>query len=189
LKIKPFLLTIAALFLLSSCSKQDNLEKTGNEIRNRYQPQVNISAIAEMRADYGDNIYDFTVKYDGTGMNGTLTVMEPETIAGSQVKIENGEVSALFDGSAVYMGDSETLGVSPACAVSTMLRAWQEGYMADFTVSKEDDINIITITYELADEIEVISSFYEDELIPIESELLYRGRAVVFCVFTDFAIK
>ena len=91
---------------------------------------------AQIRADYGQRVYDFRLSYQGDGRDGTVTIIEPESVSGAQLEIEDGESSLSYDGARVYTGQLLPDGLSPADALPAMISAFREGMASQ--VSSED---------------------------------------------------
>ena len=182
-------LAAVMLFTLASCGGKNSAADLAQSVREQYENAESITTTADLRADYGENIYDFTVTYTGGSENGTLSILAPDTIAGSSVKIENGDVSAQLDSASVYMGDLDSIGKSPACVIAAIIRAWREGYMEDMCFENGSGGKVLAVTYETSNDTKVISYFDADSLVPLNAEILYDGAAVIFCTFNEFKIN
>ena len=80
--------------LLTGCGKgnADNPDEFAALIRAEYLSLNSWSAVAELSADYGEQVFDFTVNASWEREGDTvLTVTEPDLIAGITARIRDGE--------------------------------------------------------------------------------------------------
>jgi len=71
------LVLMITLTLLCGCSAKGGAEDKAIEIRSKYLESAELSLRAEMTADYGDRVYDYSVVCSGDGKTGRLDIEEP----------------------------------------------------------------------------------------------------------------
>ena len=85
------------------------------------------SIFAEVTADYGDRAYQYTVSCRGTAEEGSLTVIAPDSIAGTGTEWKDGQTRLDYDGISLETGPLSPDGLSPADALPVILSACQSG--------------------------------------------------------------
>lgn len=176
-----------ALIFLSSCG----LSKTEDDI----QPAIDFRAkllnaggasfIAEVIADYGDEVYSFTLdctySSDGTTQ---ITVLLPETISGITAKIENDSGTVSFGETELTFGTLADDVVTPLAAPAVVGRSWQSAYIA--AAGKEE--KSCRISYEDGYEADklCIDTWFSAEGIPIYSEICYHNNCILRMNISNF---
>jgi hypothetical protein len=87
---------------------------------------------AAVAADYGDRRFDFLLRYEGSGDQGTLTVLEPELIEGIRAELCEGETLRLqYDGALLDTGALFGAAASPIQALPLTVLALREGFVTE----------------------------------------------------------
>lgn len=178
-------LILAAILVFAGCSAPGGAEEAAQEIRVNYlgQETVNISAL--IKADYGERLYEYKVKYTGNENTGIIDVLSPESIAGFKVNITEGKVNTSFDDITLYMGETGELDITPACAIPTILGSWKNGYITNSKYENLDGTGTVAVTICVDDETETRTWFDKETLLPIVSEIITGGKTVVFVTFEN----
>lgn len=119
--------------LLAGCgnSKADDPENLAALIRAEYLSVSGVSATAELSADYGEQVFDFTVNANWKREGDTvITVAEPELIAGITARIREGETLLEYDGAGLSLGLLDLSGITPVSALPALMDCITAGYMA-----------------------------------------------------------
>lgn len=115
------LLTLTlTLTLLTGCASGGGTAAV-EQLRQWYQDQPQITAQAEVLADYGTCAYAYTVNLSGGEESGSLTVLAPESIAGTGTAWEAGKTSLDYEGIRLETGPLTPEGLSPAEGIPTLL--------------------------------------------------------------------
>ena len=183
------LTTALALSSLVSCSGAPAPKERLQEIQDDLSSVQQFSLVASVRADYGEHVYDFRLNYQGDSENGTITIIEPESVAGAQLDIEDGSTSISYDGARIYTGEILPDGLSPADCLPAMLSAFREG-MA-FEVSSEDweGTSCLRAAFTLSDDTELVAWFDDEAGLPIHSEISHQGYTVIYCDFFNITAQ
>lgn len=119
--------------LLTGCgkSKTDNPDHLASLIRAEYLAMSGWSAVAELTADYGEQVFDFTVKTSWErGGDTVITVVKPELIAGITARIRDGETILEYDGAGLSLGMLDLSGITPVSSIPALMDCITTGYMA-----------------------------------------------------------
>ena len=126
---------IILCLLLSACGgagTDSSLEQRVLEIRGDYLSMTACGASAEVKADYGQRVYDFAMTFswirDGEMV---ITVTAPEEVAGITARLEEGETALEYDGVRLETGPLDPSGLSPVDAIPALLTCAREGFIAE----------------------------------------------------------
>ncbi len=119
--------------LLTGCGKRDtdNPENLAALIRAEYLALSGWSAVAKLSADYGEQVFDFTVDASWQRDGDTVIVVtEPDLIAGITARIREGETYLEYDGAGLSLGLLDVSGLTPVSALPALMECITTGYMA-----------------------------------------------------------
>ena len=179
-------LMIGALLFISGCGASEKQESLAANLAGA--ETFNITG--EIIVDYGDRVSEFTLNYEGGAECGTITVLEPETIAGVQLELKDGSVMMKFDG---FLLDSGELsgGLTPLSAIPTLANAMKNGYLTESGKDRLGDEDCTRLTYQPvgAEYENMLCSIWvaDDTAKPVYGEISADGRTVIKCTFTEFS--
>lgn len=128
---------IILLALLAGCGGEAGSEEDelALEIRGEYLAMTSCQATAEVTADYGQRVYEYTISlsYEKEGET-VLSLLEPEEVAGITARISNGETTLEFDGVRLETGPLSNDGLSPLEGLPALLAYAREGYISAIAV-------------------------------------------------------
>ena len=140
---------------------------------------------ADVAADFGDRVYDFTLAcaYDGTV--GTLTVTAPRSIAGISATVRDGSSRLEFDGAGLDFGPLANGVASPLCLPWLLGSAWSGDYIA--WAGKDGEYDYITWLKGYNEQELTINTWFQKN-IPVRAEVLSGGQRVLTATIEDFAL-
>lgn len=127
-------LMMTLCLLLSGCGggSMDKADQLTLDLRGEYLGLERVTAQMEVEADYGRRVYDYTIALDWRREGETtLSVTEPEELAGITARIAEGKTFLEFDGVSLETGPLDESGLSPLSAAPELLRAAAEGFIAE----------------------------------------------------------
>ena len=187
--ISLFALTIP-LLLLSGClggGEGQKILDLALTVRGEYLAMTQCAAQAELTADYGQRVYTYTLDVAGTAEELTLTVTEPDLIAGITARVKQGESFLAYDDLVLETGPLSEAGLSPMSAIPAMLEHLRGGYLMAWSL--ED--GALHITCGDPGGTPDTGTVY-DLWLDAESHALLRGeicvdgRRCIQCIFTSF---
>lgn len=160
-------------------------EEKALSIRAEYIGAVSIEMTVALKADYGDRVYEYTLKYTGDTNSGELEVMEPEIIAGLKAEVSNSDVSLKYDGAVLDTGAITEDGMTPIEAIPTMINAWKSGYISECYTEKLDETNTLVIVIDLSEGLSQRTWFDVTTNLPVKSETVSGEFVVIECKFEN----
>lgn len=182
---------ILALFLvmclLSGCAGENTELERGMELRSKLLKAEHVEFDADITADYGDKLHNFSMKCRGDA-DGTVhfTVTEPETIAGITGKVSGDRGIVTFDEIALSMDLLTDDQLSPIGAPWVFLKTLRSGYLR--AAGQEDEQTRLTIQDSYEEDSLQLDIWLEEGDIPIRSEILYDGKRILSLAVRSFQI-
>lgn len=142
---------------------------------------------AVIQADYGENVYHFTVDCQ-VGETGDLTfrVVEPESIAGiaGVFRAEGGSLT--FDDAVLAFPTLADGEVTPVSAPWLLYRTLLSGAIA--TVGREQDLLRATIYENYGSNPLQLDVWFQEDRLPCQAQILWQGRRVLEIAVENFRI-
>lgn len=154
-------------------------------LRERLLQSNGYSFEAEITADYGDKIYEFSMlcTVDKSG-NLMFSVTEPESISGISGTISGSGGRLTFDDTALtfeLLADGE---VSPVSAPWLLVRTLLGGYLSSCGTDGDDLRLTIDDSYE--EDALQLDVWLDSDDLPDRAEILWQGRRVLSLDVEDF---
>lgn len=180
---------ICIALILSGCSVSISPEASMKSIREFLCSCENTDMRAAITADYGDKIFEYTVKYSGSGTSGDIEIITPEIIAGicAHVSFDDG-IKLEFDGAVLDTGSLYEDGLSPVDAIPMMLTQWQKGYISEYSFEKHDGTDCTAATITVSDEVSLRTWFDSETYLPMYAEIAYNGFVIIKCDFENISM-
>lgn len=142
---------------------------------------------ADITADYGDEIYTFSVTCEGDS-RGTLgfQVTEPESIAQITGIISEEGGKLTFDGTALafpLLADGQ---LSPASGPWILLKTLRGGYLT--AAGMEEGLLRLTIDDSYEEDALQLDIWLNDEDQPVRADILYDGRRILAMEVSNFQL-
>lgn len=182
--MKKIFCTIFLVLFLSGCGRGEAEINQVLQLRGQLE-HTPCSFIALVTADYGDAIYQFTLDCSYTE-RGDLQfhVLAPETISGicGQVAAEGGKLQ--FDD--IFLGFSLLADgqISPVSAPWVMMRALTAGYIT--SVGMDGQFLRATIQDSYAADALTVDFWLEDNLTPVQADIIWKDRRILSVQIKDF---
>ena len=175
---------LVALFTLAACSNKEHAREMMTEIRASLTEAPKITAVANIRADYSDRVFDFQVKFQGTEAAGEIDIIKPESLAGVVVRVSKSGTALVYDGAEIDTG--ELAGeLSPVGIIPMLINEWKNGF-TDFTVSeKRGSDGTILMSSTLPGGATQKTWFEEKSGLPVRAEVMASGRTVLTIEFEN----
>ena len=111
-------------------------------IRGEYLSMSPFSSQVQLRADYGQRVYNYTLDLSVAGEEIVLTVTEPELIAGVTARTKAEETVLEYDGLCLETGSLDKSGLTPISALPAMLRAVREEYLTSYCFEENGSLRV-----------------------------------------------
>lgn len=187
--IKSLLPVLAAIILLQSCSGGVEDEDILAEFRDSLGESPEMLFAADIRADYGDRLFDCSVSFSGFVDGGTITVSAPELIAGVTVELRDGGATLEFDGAEVYTGEILPDGMSPVDAIPLILSTWRDGLATETVRETVEGEECLSVLFRVDDRVTSRTWIPVKTLLPLRSEIALDGYTVIGVDFRDMKLQ
>ena len=176
----------ALILLLTACAgRADTPEARLYELRRSFSDMDALRAHAVVTADYGERVYNYTVDLAGNEQAGTMTVTEPESIAGTVLQWSDGTTQLSVEGVSLETGPlTETL--SPNHAVPTLLSILREGEVV--SCGWEEEFLSAQLSHPTDQGLTALCWFDRETGSLRRCELAENGQTVLTMEFSDFAL-
>ncbi len=184
--MKRFVCLFIVFAFLWGCSGEGQLNKA-IALRQRLLAGNGCSFIAEITADYGDVLYQFSMdcRADKQG-NLAFTVTVPESISGITGTVSETGGHLTFDGTALAFATIADGQVTPVTAPWLFLKTLRSGYIASCAEGK--DTTYLQIDDSYADNALHLDIWLDENTAPIRAEILWEGRRILSIEVREFSI-
>lgn len=167
---------------LTACgsTKQQRLESA----RTRIAEAQSMTMTAQVQADFGETVEQYTLEYSYDGEMWTALVTRPEFVAGVTARIAKDASELEYDGAILTTGDLTGNGIAPISAVPLMHETLTKG-MTD-SVWEEGELLAGTFIY---DDAISVSVWFDAAGTPTAAELAENGIVKAECILTEVEIK
>ncbi len=171
------------LLLLPGCGeREERLQEGFDALRKAVTAAQSIRFQAEMTADDGENVAQYTLDVSYDGQQTTVEILAPALIAGVKATALRGESTISYDGVILGAGPVDNEGLTAMSAMPVMLDAiasayvellwWEEGSIAARLYVGER--SVLTLWLD------------RDTCLPVAGEFAADGRTSVTCRFTGW---
>ena len=175
------------LVFLSGCSGENKSLDSAMQLRSRILSADGCTFTAHITADYGDELYTFTLdcRGDESG-NLEFSVSEPESISGitGRIGIQGGEL-IFADTSLEFplLADGQ---LSPVGAPWILLKTLRGGYLT--SAGAEGELNHIVINDSYEEDAMVLDIWLDGENLPVRADILWEGRRILSVSIENFEV-
>ncbi len=181
-----FLFPLLALFL-TACGGTvgDRDREAFLGVRAALLARESITLRADLRADYGDRVYDYRLTYTGGSEGGKLRVEEPLELAEVEVELEKDHARVRY-GDLLLDTGAIAARESPVQAFPLMIRAWLRGSVAECWQERLEGVDCVAAEIHLGeagaeDRLLCRAWFRRDTGEPVYAELSKDSRVCIFC--------
>ena len=179
---------IAALMLmcllLTGCSSEKNALQPALDFRSQLLEHHGCAYQAEVSADYGDHVYEFSLDCAFDGENGRITVTAPESIRGISAAVSGADCKMTFDGVVLDFGVcGNAAPLSVPCLLGT---AWQSDYIA--SCGADGEYQRVTMIKGYGEEELTIDTWLSDG-VPAFADVSADGVSVLRVRISDFTLR
>ena len=181
---------ICSMFLicfLVGCANDNSQIADALMLRQQLLSGNGCSFQAEITADYGKEIYQFTAdcRADKQG-NLTFVVLEPDSITGITGKITETGGNITFDNEVLAFAPIADGQISPVTAPWVFLKTLRSGYIASSV--QGDDFTHLQIDDSYIEKALHLDIWLDSGKLPVQAEILWEGRRILSLKIKDFTI-
>lgn len=178
------------LLLLTGCGGQEGengAEALAVAIRGEYMAMTGYSLQAQVNADYGQRVYDFTLSVTSDGEETTVVIREPEILAGVTARIDGDEGTLEYEDLSLETGFLDGESLSPVSALPTLVEAARTQYIDRCTLADGVlEVHCADPEQDSGTGQEVTLYFDAQTHALTGGEISQDGRRVITCEITEF---
>lgn len=180
------------LLLLTGCSggqeNENGAEAQAVAIRGEYMAMTSYSLQAQVNADYGQRVYDFTLSVTWDGEETTVAIREPEMLAGVTARITGDEGTLEYEDLSLETGFLDDDGLSPVSALPALMEAARSQYIDRCTLTDGMlEVHCADPEQKPGTGREVTLWFDTQTHALTAGEISQDGRRVIACEVTEFS--
>lgn len=173
-------------FLLGCGNNTDGID-SAFDLRQSLLRATGCAFVAEITADYGDDLYQFTVQCQGDNQgNLTFSVLAPDSISGIKGRITEAGGHLIFDGAALAFPPITDEQITPVCAPWILLKTLRSGYIA--SCAEGDTLTYLQIDDSYREKALHLDIWLDQSNLPVQAEILWDGRRILSLKVKEFAI-
>jgi len=182
------MLALTALMLgMTGCSIENAPIDRALSFRSDLLSGEGCSYGAEVTADYGDELYVFSMDCRGTaGGDVTFTVTGPEVISGISGTVSNDGGTLTFEDTTLHFGLLTDDQLSPVSGPWIFLRTLRSGCISSACV--EEQLLHITADDSYADDALTLDIWLDGENRPVGADVLYDGKRILSMKIENFTL-
>ena len=174
------------LLLLVGCGEREKKpEDVFASFREQLTAAESVSAQARLTADAGGTAEEYALAVSCTGGDVTVTVTEPELIAGITATLREGQTDISYDGVMLGVGAVDPEGTTPVSAAPAILRAMREGFAELYW----QDGSLAAARFYTGESAACTVWIDPEGLVPVAAEIVSDGRTAITCRFTDWTMR
>ncbi len=180
------------LLLLTGCGggqeNENGAEAQAVAIRGEYMAMTSYSLQAQVNADYGQRVYDFTLSVTWDGEETTVAIREPEMLAGVTARITGEEGTLEYEDLSLETGFLDDDGLSPVSALPALMEAARSQYIDRCTLTDGMlEVHCADPEQKPGTGREVTLWFDTQTHALTAGEISQDGRRVIACEVTEFS--
>lgn len=161
--------------LLTACGGTKALEERYQRFSADLNGRESLSFEAGLRAEYEDRTVEFRLRYALDKEGCTVTVLEPELIAGISARMTAEGAALGFEGVSVDTGPLDGYGLTPLSALPLLVQTLKTGHLE--SCWEEEDTAVLELIHD--DRLSALVRFRGD--VPVGAELVSEGVVKVVC--------
>jgi len=185
---------ILLLLVLGGCggNGKNSEEAQALEIRTDYLAMSACSGTAEIRADYGQRVYDYTIDFTWQKEGDmVLTITQPLELTGVTATLHEGETLLQFEDVRLETGPISSEGLSPVDSLPALLEYIRSGNITQCGSEPIDAVKALRIQCgdpeaAMGSGTEAVLWFDQETHALLQGELRSDGFTVIQCTFTAF---
>lgn len=175
------------IFLLFGCSSLNSGLEQAQILRNRLSAGSGCSFRANITADYGASIYEFSLQCEADNLkNLSFTVLSPESISGITGRISAQGANLTFDDKILAFETIADGQITPVAAPWVFITALQGGYLNG--CARDANGYMLTVDDSYRDDALRLNIRIDKNLLPQWAEIFWQNRRVLTITVEDFTI-
>jgi hypothetical protein len=174
------------LLLLCACGAEQTSAQTPVLFRTSLLEAGTCTFTAELRADYGETVREFTLDCTCDSEGGTLTVLAPDTASGITATVSGDQAQVSFGDTVLAVENFESRRISPLGAPWLLRRAWAEGYISSVGMDGSWELVEYALGYG-SEQLTITTAFSQG--LPVYAEISDGKNTLISCEITALELS
>ena len=175
---------LGLMTVLSGCGGENRELQAALEFRENLLKAQQCSFSAEITADYGDSLTEFTMECQGDNKGGLeFEIRKPEVISGIQGTVSDSGGTVRFEEDAVYFPLLTDDLLTPASAPWIFLKTLRSGCIS--AVCREEDLLHMTVDDSYAEDALRLDIWLRAN-VPVQADISHNGRRILSLEVKNF---
>ena len=175
-----------SLSLIAGCASGTDWEEKFSERRAQFAAADELSFTAKLNADLGETVFNCTLECRRTAEETTVRVTEPELAEGVTVRFENDGTHIDYEGTQLYLGQTDGDVPTPAQAAPMIFDALTGGHAVSVWAEEADGEEMLCAQIYAGENSSVLLWLDAAGLEPRYAQIVCTGRAVISCELSHF---
>ncbi len=185
--MKRLICTMFLFCFLVGCGNDSDQIADALTLRQKLLDGNGCSFTTEITADYGKEIYQFTMECRGDKQGNLMfAVLAPESIAGITGKISETGGIITFDSEVLAFAPIADGQITPVTAPWVFLKTLRSGYIASSVPA--DELTHLQIDDSYNEKALHLDIWLDQNNLPVQAEILWEGRRILSLKVKDFTI-
>lgn len=178
---------VLVILIMTGCKGTPSELDAGLDLRGRILKASECTFTAEITADYGDQIHNFSLDcHSDSSGNVSFTVTEPETISGISGKLTGSSGSLIFEDTVLYFPMTADGQLSPVSAPWILMKTLRSGYLV--SAGTEEGSIRLSIDDSFEEDALRLDVWLNGENMPEHADVLYDGKRILTIHVKNFVI-
>lgn len=174
------------LLLLCACGAGETSAQRALSFRTALKEAEGCGFTAEITADYGEYIREFTLECRCTLDDCGLTVVSPDNAAGITAVVSGDQAQVSFEDTILAVEQFSSRRLSPVAAPYLLMKAWSEGYISSGSVEDTRETGEYLLGYG-SEELTITTTW--DNAVPSSAEISDGTSTLIVCRISDFSFN
>lgn len=180
---------MTCMFLLSACGSGNMQRERLDNAREKIALSKSLCFTADVSVELTDSVFDCTLKVERSGETISVTVLQPEEAAGISAVMSPDGAEIEYGELVLGIGDAVIGERSPIAAMSDIVQAMENGFITMLWSEACGDREFLAAQCYISDDEYVRIWFDEENMLPLNAELVSGDTVVVKCRIEDITME
>lgn len=180
---------MTGMLLLSACGSESINRKKIDQARENIACSSSLVFTADVDVELTDSVFECQLKVERSGEAISVTVLEPEEASGISAVMSPDGTDIEYGEIALAIGDAVIGERSPIAAMAYVVQAMEDSFITMLWNESHGDRELIAAQCYISDDEYVRIWFDEENMLPLNAELVSGDTVVVKCHIEDIIME